>query len=183
MASNYAKWDSLTDPDVADSSAAPPPRKPAVAVPNIDQARQRAEKARAAGKAPDPMDALFALGENASAGDLMSAMKALPKDAKEQFLQGLQGPMGTQLLERAAAAKREAQSQPPPAADADAEPSALVGKRVVLANLQARPELNGRRGLCVQWLPARGRLAVRLDDAEEGAEPLAVKPACVSREA
>ena len=38
----------------------------------------------------------------------------------------------------------------------------LVGQTVEFVNLDAKPELNGQHGKCLQWLPARGRYVVEL---------------------
>ena len=57
--------------------------------------------------------------------------------------------------------------------------AALVGKRVVLANISSRPELNGSTGMCVQWLAAKGRCAVRLDGSDDCQPPLSLKIACL----
>ena len=51
----------------------------------------------------------------------------------------------------------------------------LVGCRVVLRGLAARPELNGRLGTAGKFDTAKGRYAVRLLDGPS--EPLSIKPA------
>ena len=59
--------------------------------------------------------------------------------------------------------------------------AALVGHRVVLDGIQARPELNGRKGVVLQYMSAKGRCAVRLDGEAEGSAPLSLKPVCLTR--
>ena len=62
----------------------------------------------------------------------------------------------------------------------DASTHELVGCEVTIKGLDGKPELNGRLGRVKQWLPDRGRLAVKLLD-DDGVEdrreaPVAVKP-------
>ena len=52
--------------------------------------------------------------------------------------------------------------------------NSLLGKRVTLVGLQARPELNGRAGRVFSWHEDKGRAGIMLDDGEEGT--LAIKP-------
>ena len=176
MAAHYSKWDSIKDPDEeeaerarAQASSSSQNNQPFL-VPDAATAKSRAETAKANGANPNPLDDLFTLKKDASAADMREKMRALPAGAKQQLLDKLNSPMGAKLLEAARA-------EPPPPKPIPKGP--LVGKRVTLHGLQARPELNGRRGLCVEYLPERGRCAVRLDGAAEDAAPLLLKPACL----
>ena len=170
MASHYSKWDAIADPDEEEGSKAAASQT--FSVPDARTAKSRAEAARAAGAAPNPLDDLFTLGNGASAAEVREKMRALPAGAKQQLLDRLNGPLGAKLIEAARA------EQPQPKGPIPKGP--LVGKRVVLCGLQSRPELNGRRGLCVEYLPSRGRCAVRLDGAAEDEAPIALKPACLT---
>ena len=61
-------------------------------------------------------------------------------------------------------------------ADGEA-PTLLIGARVEMVALKGRPELNGSHGTCVSFVKAKGRCAVRLEDAaDEAAAPLLLKP-------
>lgn len=57
----------------------------------------------------------------------------------------------------------------------DADPKALVGKRIALNGLQSRRDLNGSAGLARTYNQATGRYAVELDCRGAG-ERMAVKP-------
>ena len=188
MAQHYDKWSNLAE----DEDKAPPTVPQQFNVGDPAAAKRRAEQAKANGAAPNPLDDLFTLGANASVADLKEKLKHLPAGAKQQFMEGLSSPMGSQLLERAMQAKKDSSKAAPPppaaaitaAASSDDGGAALVGQRVVLSNLQARPELNGCTGMCVQYLPSKGRCAVRLDgqgDGEGATQPLSLKPACLTR--
>jgi hypothetical protein len=191
--SNYSKWDAIGEDDDD------PPEQP-VTVDDPLSARRNAEAAKAAGAKPSPLEDLFTLGTSSSAADVMQKMRRLPPDAKRRFLEGIQSGAGRDLLEKAlpggsaamaaalsgsAAPASAPRATPPSAAPAPAaerdDPRALVGQRVVLSDLQARPELNGRQGTVVQYVAAKGRCAVRLDGAAEADAPLALKPACLRR--
>ena len=64
-------------------------------------------------------------------------------------------------------------------ADADPEEfNSLLGARVVLHGLTARPELNGRNGRVMSWHEAHGRAGVRLDGEQRS---IAIKPANLSQ--
>ena len=79
------RWDHIVDSD--DEDAPPPPSaKAKAAIDDPVSAKARAEKARAAGQSPNPLDDLFTLGTDSSMSDLMGKMKALPNSAKEQLL-------------------------------------------------------------------------------------------------
>jgi hypothetical protein len=64
------------------------------------------------------------------------------------------------------------------AATLDAGAGALLGRRVRLARLTGRPELNGRAGVATEWVAAAERYSVRLDagaDAAAEAETVRVR--------
>ena len=54
----------------------------------------------------------------------------------------------------------------------------MVGRRVILQNLKARPELNGKVGRCGPWQPNSGRYAVLVEDQTkfEKFNKLSLKP-------
>ena len=52
--------------------------------------------------------------------------------------------------------------------------NSLLGKKVTLVGLQARPELNGRVGRVFSWHEDKGRAGIMPDDGDEGT--LAIKP-------
>ena len=57
----------------------------------------------------------------------------------------------------------------------ESEFNSLLGKRVCISGLKARPELNGRTGRVFVWDEHKGRAGVSLDD-EEHQGLLAIKP-------
>lgn len=65
-------------------------------------------------------------------------------------------------------------------ADGEA-PTLLINERVVLTGLRSRPELNGARGVCVSFVKAKARCAIRLDSMAESDAPMALKPCNVQR--
>lgn len=62
-----------------------------------------------------------------------------------------------------------------PETDEQQDPKKLVGKRIALAGLQSRNDLNGQAGFARAFNRATGRYAVELDS--RGGERMAVKPA------
>ena len=56
------------------------------------------------------------------------------------------------------------------------EPPSLVGCRVELVGIGAKPELNGRQGLAVSFDAAKGRYNVRLDGSLAAESMLALRP-------
>ena len=181
MPANYDQWNAVGGDDSPKAAAAAAPKEH-FSVSDPLEARRRAEQAKAGGSAPNPLDDLFTLGPNASAKDLMEKLKNLPAGAKQQVLEGLQSPAGKQALDMAFHAKKEAAQAPKPATGQSEDGgAALVGHRVVLDGIQARPELNGRKGVVLQYMSAKGRCAVRLDGEAEGSAPLSLKPVCLTR--
>lgn len=172
MATSYSKWDHIGGDDENASSSTP---KVVSKVDNPVEAKKRAEAAKAAGRAPNPLDDLFTLGKDASVAELMAKMKALPTSAKQQLLDKL----GPDVMSKVASMKQQ-QSQPtePPKArveerNNDEKMRALIGSRLVVDGLKSKPELNGRRALATQWHAVKGRYAVRIDGLDE---PLLLKP-------
>ena len=172
MATSYSKWDHIGGDDENASSSTP---KVVSKVDNPVEAKKRAEAAKAAGRAPKPLDDLFTLGTDASVAELMAKMKALPTSAKQQLLDKL----GPDVMSKVASMKQQ-QSQPtePPKArveerNNDEKMRALIGSRLVVDGLKSKPELNGRRALATQWHAVKGRYAVRIDGLDE---PLLLKP-------
>jgi len=58
----------------------------------------------------------------------------------------------------------------------ESEFNSLLGKRVCLSGLKARPELNGRTGRVFVWDEHKGRAGISLDDEFEHKGLLAIKP-------
>jgi len=58
---------------------------------------------------------------------------------------------------------------PPTTTQSPSPPSIPIGTRVELRGLQAKPELNGRRGVVVKFVSSTGRYRVELDERGEGA--------------
>ena len=58
----------------------------------------------------------------------------------------------------------------------------MVGARVTLQDLKAKPELNGTKCLVVQVNKKKGRLAVRLDGHDASEAPMLLKPENLVRE-
>ena len=177
------KFDHIVDSD--DDEAPPPPSSKAkpIKVDDPAAAKARAEKARAAGQSPNPLDDLFTLGADSSMSDLMAKMKALPSSAKEQLLGKLTpevlskvAGMKTPAASAAAASINKTEEPPQPPQPPQSPPqevkAELVGSRVLVSGLKSRPELNDKAATVIQWHAAKGRYAVRIDGVDE---PLLLK--------
>ena len=153
MATDYRKWDALDaeEPDDQPSHAA----KEAVSVPDVDAARERALKAKAEGKAPSALDDIFTLKGDSSYAELREKMKNLPDAAKRQFLESMQSPGMMESLTQKVDALR--------AADPKNAGKMMVGMRVRLQGLKAKPELNGLAGKVMDFVEEKGRCAVLID--------------------
>ena len=194
---NYSKWEGFGDSD--DEEPLPRPSRRTKDVPLAEcmvgeaaSAAKRATSAKAAGHAPNPMDDLFTLGKGASAAELIEKMKAMPDSAKQQFLKDI----GPDVIEQAMGMDldgchepRRQQDKPGPPVGAErsagrdgarrgpeetGRQGALLGSRVVVSGLKARPELNGKGGVCTDFVPAKGRYAVRVDGERDA---VLLKPA------
>ena len=70
--------------------------------------------------------------------------------------------------------RQEQQEHAAAASAGSPPPSAIpIGARVELRGLQAKPELNGRRGVVVKFVSSSGRYRVQLDG--EGGEAFSLK--------
>lgn len=158
---NYSKWDKI-DCDDDDDSKRSNSGRPSV-IPMVDDAEsaeQRALKAKAEGKAPNPLDDLFTLRGESGAEELLAKMRNLPPEAKTRFLEQMEQPgMLQKLSQQAEALKRGV---------APAEAGKLmIGMRVKLTGLKAQPGLNGKQGKVIDFVEDKGRCAVLLDGQDK----------------
>ena len=170
MATNYGKFDKIGKDEEGERAPAAPDKSGSEAV-----------------------QELLTLGKDASMADLMAKMKALPASAKQHFLDKL-GPdvmeAATKWNQQSPASRAPAAAVMPPtkepgpasakaAKQAVPEPrpsetsAKLVGCSVTIAGLTARPELNGKHGVCASFHTAKGRYAVKIDGFSE---PMLLKP-------
>lgn len=136
-----------------------------------------------------------ARGEAASAAQqaeeyamLKAKIARLPDAVKREFLEEFSdGGDMTEMISRL----HKLEAEDPRARLTDAQralltadgeaPTLLIGARVQLTGLQGRPELNGERGVCTEFVKAKARCAIRLDSMAEGDAPLAIRPCNVRR--
>jgi len=140
----------------------------------VTTANKTADKAKAmcvdGEKMPGALQDLLSLKSDASFAELKAKMMNLPDGAKQKFLSQMSQPGMMDALTR----KAEAIKSEDPAAAA----KLLVGMRVKLEGLKARPELNGAMGTVEKYVEDKGRCVVKLD---AGGEKILLKPGNLTR--
>ena len=102
---------------------------------------------------------LLSMGADTSFAEIKSKMMNLPEDAKKKFLDHMGKPGVMESLTKKMDSSQAGQM--------------LVGLNVKIVGLVAKPELNGKSGKVVEFITAKGRCAVQLDD---GGDKILLKP-------
>ena len=161
---NYNKWDHIIDDEDEGNS-------PESSVADATAGWNWAESAKSTGQSASPVDDLLTLKGDSSLAELKAKMMNLPADAKHKFMEQISSPGVLEQLTQKVDALRQG--------DPVAAGKLLVGMRVTLTGLSAKPELNGRSGRVVEFVEAKGRCAVQLDGMKD---KLLLKPQNLDRE-